>query len=155
MSLHGWKRYLILCLTAMLAVSGCASLGIGGEPEPTPIPFNRFNAQNVFDAFSRAGLQVQNLQRDMLIGRDAPSTFSDRYIFEIERIAPSGGQILIFSTPDDMHAWQTYIDTLRANANTRRDVIFVYTYGNVMLQMNANLFPNEADAFRTALFTME
>ena len=54
-----------------------------------------------------------------------------------------------------MQAWQTYIDRLRANANTRRDVIYVYVVGNVMLQLNANLFPAEADAFRTALFSME
>jgi len=150
------KRYLVLWslaiwLVSALFISGCASIG---STPPTAIPFNRFTAQSVFNALENANVSIQNPQRDMLIGRDAPSTFSDRYIFEVARIAPAGGQMLIFQTPEAMAEWEGYINRLRANTTTRREVIFVYTYGNVILQLNANLTPQEADVFRVTLLSM-
>lgn len=149
------KRYLFLLLLTMTALAaGCASLGIG-QPTETPVPFNRHTAQDVFSVLSSAGLEAQNLRRDLVVGRGAPSTFSDRYIFEISRIAPSGGQVLIFETPDGLTEWQEYIATLRANNATRRDVVYVFVRGNVMLQVNANLTTQEANAYRDALMGME
>jgi hypothetical protein len=41
---------------------------------------------------------------------------------------------------------------LRADRDTRRDVAYVYSFANVLLQVNANLLPEEANAFRAALF---
>lgn len=149
------KRYLVLLLLTITAITGgaCSSLGLG-QAEPTALPFNRYTAQDVINAIGGAGLVIENVRRDMLIGRDAPSTFSDRYIFEIPRIAPSGGQILVFDSPENLAVWENYIDRLRASAETRRDVVYVYVHANVMLQVNANLTPAEADSFRTALLTM-
>ncbi|MFQ3566014.1 MAG: hypothetical protein SNJ59_03355 [Aggregatilineales bacterium] len=145
------KRYLVSGVLAMFAVLvGCSGLNIGAS-QPTPVPFDRHTAEDVLRAFSVAGLPVQNVQRDMLIGRGAPSTFSDRYVFEIERIAPLGGQILIFSTAGALAEWENYIAQLRANSSTRRDVVYVFVKDNVMLQVNAALTTQEANAFRAAL----
>jgi hypothetical protein len=149
------KQYLFLLVMTMTALTaGCASLGIG-EPTATPIPFNRYTAQDVFSAMSAANLQVQNSQRDLVVGRGAPSTFIDRYIFEIPRIAPSGGQVLIFETPEGLSEWQEYIGQLRSDNSTRRDVVYVFVKDNVMLQVNANLTTQEANAYRDALMGME
>lgn len=148
------KRYLFILLLTMTALfTGCASIGIG-EPTSTPIPFNRYTAQDVISAMSAAGVQAQNVQRDLVVGRGAPSTFIDRYIFEIPRIAPAGGQILIFETPAGLSEWQDYISRLRSDNSTRRDVVYVYVKDNVMLQVNANLTTQEASAYRDALMGM-
>lgn len=149
-------RYLVLLVLATLAlgvVAGCASLGIG-QPTATPTPFNRYTAESVTRAFSTAGLPVQNVERDLVVGRGAPSEFSDRYIFEITRIAPLGGQFIIFQTAEELQAWLNYIETLRADSSTRRDVVYVYTNSNVLLQLNANLTQTEAMAFQQALQSM-
>jgi hypothetical protein len=145
------KHYLfVLILTMLVLVSGCE--GFLGQTPPTEVPFARFTAQDVFDGFSTAGLPVQAVARDMLIGREAPSGYRDRYVFEISRIAPQGGQVLIFDTPEAMGEWLAFIESLRADRDTRRDVAYVYSFANVLLQVNANLLPEEANAFRAALF---
>jgi hypothetical protein len=145
------KRYLVLLLLTMTAfASGCASLGIG-QATATPIPFERYSAQDVFDAFSTAGVEAQNLQRDMVVGRGAPAHFKDRYVFEVPRIAPAGGQIIVFDRPEDLTAWQAYVTQLRADAATRRDVVYVFVKDNILLQVNANLTTQEATAYENAL----
>ena len=145
------KRYLfLLLLTMTVLATACESLGVG-QPPATAIPFARFNAQDVISAFSTAGLQVQGVQRDMAVGRGAPNTFSERYVFEIPRIAPAGGQILVFQQQSDLTAWQSYIAQLRADSATRRNVVYVYVKENVMLQVNADLTSQEANAFENAL----
>lgn len=145
-----------LALVCLPVLAACGSGGLfGGSAEPTPLPFNRFTAQQILTALSENALGVQNVQRDMLVGRDAPSTFSDRYIFEIERIAPNGGQLLIFNTPQDLAAWENYINRLRADASTRRSVVYVFTHGNAMLQLNASLTNDEANRFRAVLLSLD
>lgn len=145
------KHYLFVCVLAIVTLlAGCESVPFL-QPPPTATPFARFTADDVIAGFSRAGLAVQNVSRDMLIGRDAPNSYSNRYVFEITHIAPLGGQILIFDTPEGMGEWLGYIERLRAGAETRRDVIYVYPYANVLLQVNANLLPSEANQFRAAL----
>ena len=145
------RRYLVIwLLTITTLASGCASLGIG-QPTATPIPFERYSAQDVFDAFSTAGLEAQNLQRDMVVGRGAPAHFKDRYVFEIPRIAPAGGQIIVFDRPEDLAEWQAYISELRADAGSRRDVVYVFVKDNILLQVNANLTTQEANAYENAL----
>lgn len=148
------KQYLLLMFlaTACLLV-GCESLGIGGQA-PTAVPFRQHSAQDVFNAFQAAGVTFANPVRDQLVGRGAPSTFSERYTFEIDRIAPLGGQVLVFDTPEAMAEWQSYIERLRADSSTRRDVVYVYTQDNVMLQVNANLLSAEAAAYRDALASL-
>ena len=144
------KRYLVLLLLAMLTLAGC-----GGTPEPTVIPFARHTGQDVLNALGAAGLSVERSQRDMTVGRDAPATFSDRYIFEIASVAPNGGQILVFSDAASLQAWVDYIDHLRNDSSTRRDVIYTYVHNNIMMQLNTNLMPDEANRYKDALEGMQ
>ena len=146
------QQYLALVLFAILTVAaGCSLLGIG-QATPTPIPFDRYSAEDVFNAFARAGLQVENPEKaTSVMGRGAPTEFRDRYLFAVPRIAPAGGQIIEFATQADLQAWQDYIQQLSSNSATRRDVIYVYVKGNIMLQLNANLTAQEANAYRNAL----
>ncbi|MFN8378418.1 MAG: hypothetical protein U0452_07075 [Anaerolineae bacterium] len=148
------KHYLfVLVLTILGLTAACESLPFG-QAAATDVPFARFTAQDVFNSFSQAGLQVDSVTRDMLIGRDAPGGFSDRYVFEIPRVAPLGGQVLIFDTPAEMGEWLAFVETLRSNPDTRRDVIYVYPYANILLQLNANLLPAEANQFREAMVAL-
>jgi hypothetical protein len=145
------QQYLPLVVLAILAVFGASGCGILNPPQPTAVPFVQHNVEDVFNAFARAGLQVQNPEQSMSVsGRGAPTGFSNRYLFEIPRIAPAGGQIIIFSSPDQLAAWQHYIDTLRSSADTRRDVVFTYFKENLMLQLSANLTNDEAKGFADA-----
>lgn len=137
----------IVLLAAAVSLSGCS----GDASAPADAPFNRFTIQHVRDAFSRAGLPVQVLVRDIFPGRDEPRTFNDRYTFPISRIAPDGGQVIFFTSQPAMDAWVAYIEALRADSERRRDVVYVYTHGNIMLQLNADLLPAEAAAFEQAL----
>lgn len=140
------KRYLFVGLLATVFVlAGC------GQQTPTPQPYAQFNIEDVRNAFSQAGLPVQSMVRDMTAGRDAPLTFNDRYTFAIDRIAPDGGQVLFFTSDAQMQEWLSFISRLRADSETRRDVVYVYTNGNVLMQLNANLLPAEAQAFEAAL----
>jgi hypothetical protein len=119
MIMTNMRRYLAVLFIAISAlVSGCAN-------EPPPPPFDTLTAQEVVDALDAAGATVQNPVADMVVGRDAPSTFSERIVFQIPSIAPEGGQIVIFRTPADLQAWQAYIETLRADPDSRRSVVYV------------------------------
>lgn len=140
-------------LLMVAALSGCAS--IGGAPTATPLPFDRFSAQQMFEAFQAAGLSVQNAQSNTAAGRGAPLTFNERYTFEIARIAPGGGQVVIFRTPEDLQAWLDYIATLRNDPQQRRNVVYVYTNSNALLQLNADLTNQEAEAFRSVFLAVQ
>ncbi len=134
----------LLLFVITLLISACGTA-------PTAVPFGTYSAQQVIDVFQAAGLDIQNVERVMQIGRDAPSTFSDRYIFGIPLIAPSGGQILVFNSDADMQAWRDYITSMRNDQQRRREVVYVYENANIMVQINANLPIDEANRFRDAV----
>jgi hypothetical protein len=141
------KRYLALWLMAILMLVACA-------PQATPAPFDRFTSTQVIDALNAAGATIQNPVQDMIVGRDAPVTFSERVVFQIPSVAPEGGQVLIFRTAQDLQAWTDYITSLQASADTRRTVIYTYTNQNAMLQLNANLTNAEATRYRDAFLAL-
>jgi hypothetical protein len=144
------KQYLALIILAMsVLLAACA------PSTPTPPPFNRYTGQNVIDALNAAGAQVQSPVQDRVVGRGAPNTFIDRYLFAHPRIAPDGGQIVIFDTPEALKTWEDFIASLRNDPDTRRDVIYVYIKDNVLLQLSANLTPAEASAYENALMAMQ
>jgi hypothetical protein len=86
--------------------------------------------------------------------RGAPSEFSDRYLFEVPRIAPLGGQVIVFASAQQLQAWQDYIERLRNDSTTRRDVVYVYVKDNVMVQLSASLTTAEANAYRDAVVAL-
>lgn len=149
------KQYRVLFTSAILLCGILLGACGTGEPATTPIPFARFDAQQIFDGLAAAGLTIQNPVSNTSAGRGAPLTFNQRYVFEIPRIAPQGGQVVIFRTPEDLKTWEDWIATLRNNADTRRDVVYVYTNGNALLQLNANLTNQEAAAFREVFLGLE
>lgn len=143
------KQYSVLLLTIAVLLAGC---GIINPPAPTPQPYNKYTAQDVIRAFNAAGLSVINAQRDMLTGRDAPSSHSDRYTFEMEDLPiGSGGQILVFDSAEGQSEWQQWFDTLRSDPATRSSVIYVFSKDNIILQLNTALMPADANRYRDAL----
>jgi hypothetical protein len=142
------QRYLALLLLATFGLlTACA-------PEAAPPPFARYDAQTVIQALNDAGATIQNPIQDMTVGRDAPATFSDRILFEVPRIAPEGGQLIIFRDQADLQAWNDYIDRLRNDPATRRSVIYVYIKDNALLQLSANLTNEESTRYRQAFEAM-
>lgn len=146
------KQYLVYFLLAMLALLLAAC---GGEAQDTGGGFRKYSAQNVLDALTQAGLSVEEAHRDMQsFAPNAPATFTERYLFAIQGIAPRGGQVLIFSTEEGLKAWQAYIDSRLSNSSTRRDFINTYVKDNAILILSADLMPNDAAPYRDALNAM-
>jgi hypothetical protein len=141
------QQYRALCLLAIFLLAACSS-------QAAPPSFNVLSAQRVIDALNAAGATVQNPVSDTVVGRDAPATFSERVVFEVARIAPNGGQILIFQTAQDLQAWTEYIARLQADPDQRRSVIYIYTNANAMLQLNADLTNQEAALYRDAFLAL-
>lgn len=146
------KQYLVCFLLAMLVLLLAAC---GGEGQASSSAFRKYNAQNVLDALTTAGLSVEEPRRDMQsFAPDAPATFTERYLFVIRGIAPRGGQVLIFSTEDSLRAWQSYIDSRLGNSSTRRDFIYSYIKDNAILILSPDLMPNDASPYRDAFNAM-
>ena len=66
------KRYPVILVLATWLLAACSAFA--GQPTPTPVPFFRHTAEEVLAALNSAGLSVQNPQRDIIVGRDAPLT---------------------------------------------------------------------------------
>lgn len=146
------KRYLVLLVLAIF-LNACDSINL--QPTATPVPFDKFDVQDVFNAFARAGLPIGGLEQSMLVAREGPTELRDRYVFEIPRIAPAGGQVIIFANAQQRAQWESYIETLRGSSNTRRDVIYTYFHENIMLQLNTGLTNDEANGYRDALLSLQ
>lgn len=146
------RLFPLLAVLSGLLLSACGGLG---NAEPTAVPFNKYTAQDVIRAFNAAGLSIINAQRDMVVGRDAPGRMADRYTFEMADLpAGSGGQILIFDSPETMQAWTDFFTTLRNDPATRSSAIYVFTKDNVILQINSTLMPAQATDYSDALMAM-
>jgi len=155
------KRYLLSLLIATLlllplVLTGCGGLSLFGPPTPTPLPFALFTAQDVFAAFTAAGLETTIAPEDeqIVAGRDDPADYDERVVFQIASIAPLGGQVITFENAEQLAAWQAYIESQRNNSATRRSVVYVYFRNNVMVQLNSSLTNAQAEAFRAALEDM-
>lgn len=141
------KQYLVCCLAAILMLLAAC----GGDSAPQAAPFNRFDAQTVLESLRSAGFGVQNERRDMIVPQGIPVTFSDRYLFEVEQIAPAGGQLLIFNNAGGLADWQAFIERQRGNSATRRDYVYVYTAANTILILSPNMTTDLALAYRDAM----
>lgn len=139
-----YRVWIILAIVALL-VAGCD----GGQNQPQAV-FNTYNAQTVLDGLKAAGLSVSNERRDMAVAPDIPVTFSERYLFEIDKIAPAGGQVLIFNSRENLDSWQAYINRQRNNSATRRNFVYVYNKANALLILSPELTVDDASAYQTA-----
>ncbi|MBK8021494.1 MAG: hypothetical protein IPK19_08695 [Chloroflexi bacterium] len=146
------KRYLVLLV---IAITFAACEALNPQPTPTPIPFDRFSVQDVFTAFARAGLPIGGLEQNLSITREGPTGLKDRWVFEIPRIAPAGGQVIVFDSQAQRAEWEAYIAELRNDDETRRDVVYTYFHENLMLQLNAGLTNQEAGVYRDALLGLQ
>ncbi|MDX2163087.1 MAG: hypothetical protein SF162_17355 [bacterium] len=149
----GWAGLLI-----MLLVSGCEALQgavAPQEPTATPRPWAYFRAEGAAEQMIAAGLPLQNLLTDLAVGRGAPLTFNGRVVFEVPRIAPGGGQIVTFSTPEDLQAWEDWIADLRNDPEQRRSVVYVYVNQNALMQLSADLTNQEAAVYRDVFLGLQ
>ncbi|MDZ4768739.1 MAG: hypothetical protein SGJ24_06390 [Chloroflexota bacterium] len=149
--MHTFRRYLALLLLAMLC-AGCDSLPTA--PTATLIPYDRHDVPAVLQAFARAGLPISDIEQDTDVQRDGPRVLKDRWVFAVPRIAPAGGQIVVFTDQSQQNEWTAFIERLRNDSDTRRDVVYTYFHSNIMLQLNAGLTNQEANAYRDALLTL-
>ncbi len=147
------RQYLAAAILAMCALL-LGACDVLNPPPPTSIPYERLSAQAVFNAFARAGLLIDNPTQERGVPRGVPAQFRDRWLFELPSIAPAGGQIVIFATADQALEWQVYIEQLRRNSNTRRDVVYTYFHLNAMLQLNTTLSNAEAARYRDLFLTI-
>lgn len=157
-----YRSFALTAITVLLMVAAAACSGISSllpeqaPPTATPRPFVSFSAQEVVDALTAAGLPIQNAISDLSGGRGgAPLVFTERMVFEIPRIAPFGGQIVIFGAQDDMAEWLAWIETLRSDSATRRSVVYTYSNQNAWLQLSADLTNAEASVYRETFLALQ
>jgi hypothetical protein len=145
------RQYRRAALLAIALVLVCAGCGVGQPPPPTTLPFNRYRAEAVLAAFRADNVAIQNEVASLDVAPDVPATFVQRVTFEIPLIAPQGGQVFIFTTPENQAEFLAYIERQRASAATRRNVVYVYAHANVVLQLSPSLTNDQAARFRSVL----
>jgi len=128
-----------LVLLALLALVAC------GTPAPTATPtFRKYTVDEVVKALSPLGISdVHFTQRGPEVL--SPNVATDQRDFTIPTIAPKGGQVLFFDTPADRAAMEQWYAMFPAFAP------YVYTNGNVLVQLNSALPKAEAERFKAAL----
>ncbi len=156
-----YRSFVLTAITVllMLAAGACSSVSSllpeQAPPTATPRPFVSFSAQQIVDALTAAGLPIQNADSDLSAGRGgAPLVFTERMVFEIPRIAPYGGQIVVFGSQDDMAEWLAWVETIRNDSATRRSVVYTYTNQNAWLQLSADLTNAEAAVYRETFLAL-
>lgn len=151
------KPYRSFALAAISVLMLAVIVGCSGSSAPTeaPRPWARFSAQDVIDALTGVGLPVQNAVSDQAAGRGAPLVFTQRMTFEIPRIAPLGGQVVVFGAQDDMAEWLAWVETIRNDPETRRTVVYTYTNQNAWLQLSAELTNAEATVYRETFLGLQ
>lgn len=129
-------------LVVLLALVAC------GTPAPTATPtFRKFTVDEVVKALSPLGISdVHFVPRPS--SELAPNVYTDQRDFTVPSVAPKGGQILLFDTPEDvktMVAWYAMFPQFAP---------YVYTNGNVLIQLNSGLSKAEAEQFKAAILAM-
>ena len=115
------------------------------------MPFDALSAQDVFNAFARAGLEIQNPEKKMTCQRARRAERLQRPlpVRNSAHRARRGADHRLCHARINCRRGRHYIDKLRGNSDTRRDVVYIYVKDNVMLQLSANLTNAEAKATAT------
>lgn len=123
-----------------LVVVVMALVACGGDS------FQRYGADNVVQAYRKAGLSVEDVRAGTRSAQDqSPNVATEAKDFTIASIAPKGGQILVFKTQKDLDTMKTWFAQFPALAP------YVYAHGNVLVQLNSALPKAEAEKYRSAL----
>jgi hypothetical protein len=133
-----------LAAIAVLLLTATACGGSAGPP----------TAQSVLDAFTKAGLAVNNPKP----GTRAPNTplpnsYKENMVFEVPGAEPgSGGQIFTCDTKQNCDAIYAYFDALKALAGP---YLYRNPDGRVIAQMNSALPADVAAKYQAALQTVK
>lgn len=129
----------VLCLGVLVACGGTS-------PTPTPA-FPRYAIPAVVDAFKAAGLSVEDVRpgTPWKQGDPWPNVALERQVFTIRAVAPNGGVIQTFAELKDREAMAAYYARFPDLAP------YVYTHGNVLVQLNSGVAKAEAEKYRAAL----
>lgn len=136
----------VLVALSLIALVAC------GNPQATPTPtFRQFTSDRVVAAFARAGLPVTDAHpgQPWKAGDLWPNVALDRVVFTIPAIAPLGGVVQTFETPDDLAAMRAFYARLPDLAP------YVYANGNALVQLGNGLSQAEAEQFNAALLAMK
>lgn len=126
----------------------CGLLVACGSPAPTATPtFPRYTIPAVVDAFKAAGLSVEDVRpgTPWKQGDPWPNVAVERQVFTIKAVAPNGGVIQTFAEMRDREAMAAYYARFPDLAP------YVYTHGNVLVQLNSGVAKAEAEKYRAAL----
>jgi len=115
-------------------------------PTPTDTPFFVYHVADVIDAFREAGLPADEGTPDEP-GGPAPSTEAEAYRFLIPSLGPdSGGRAFAFDSQELLDAKKAYYE-----AFTGMLFSWVFTRGNILVQINGSLPKAEADNYNEVL----
>jgi hypothetical protein len=131
-----------LVLLALLALVAC------GTPAPTATPtFRKYTVDEVVTALTPLGITDVHFtpRAPEALG---PNVATDQRDFTIPSVAPKGGQVLFFDEPADVAAMVAWYAMFPQFAP------YVYTNGNVLVQLNSGLAKAEADRFKAAVAAM-
>lgn len=135
-------RVLLLCLSLIAALAGCG--GVSATPTPA---LHRYTPDDVARVLVPLG--ASNFANTPRAANDqSPNTATAQRTFVIPSVAPKGGQVLFFDSAADvagMQAWYARFPDLAP---------YVYTRGNVLLQLNSGVAIAEAERYRAALDTL-
>jgi hypothetical protein len=133
------KRFGLLAVVLLAFLAGC-----GGAS------FQQYKAADAIAAFQQAGLPAENV-KDAVRGADvvAPNLAIETKEFTIPAIAPKGGQVQVFKERKDLDTLVNWYAQFPALAP------YVYTRGNVLVQLNAALPKPEAEKYKAALEAMK
>ncbi len=145
-------RARLLASLAFLTLAGCGGSSTGtvaqssASPSPSPSPvFTKYKAQDVIDAWAKAGLTVTGQKPCEQTSTTIPKTFDEDVCFTIPSIAPAGGQLFTFSTPTNQAAIVAYFGQYITLAP------YVYSHANAVAQLNSNLPAAEAAKYDAAM----
>jgi hypothetical protein len=133
-------------LLVLVALVGCG----GASATATPA-FARYQAADAVAAFKAAGLSVDNVRpgTPWKQGDPWPNVATDRQVFDIASVAPNGGVIQTFAEQKDLDAMAAYYARFPDLAP------YVYTKGNILVQLNSGVAKVEAERYRAALAAMK
>lgn len=142
----------VLLLLTLLAATW--RLGCAAQPAPTRTGFAKWRAEAVLNAFQQAGLEITEWR---YANKDADDGLAVTMVVETKRFRLSreniGGAILAFHNETDQ-LWM-YEYYARLGESNPQYSSWLWTRGNVIVQIDRALSPERAREFQRVLNQME